>query len=414
MHAEDDSINSLVPMWAVDLKNSESNAKKFFLQGIDPFLADHARVGRQNRIFYEVIHPNYPCKLFFDIDISKEAFGELFARYVGCMSQFDDAFMKCVNRSLSRELNIGESRPFILDSSTDSKLSRHYVWPLLFKNIYHVKAFVYRTLHDITSELQLPEKKVIDTNVYAKFRNFRICHSTKVGKNSHLRLISHRDFADDAAEIRATLVQAYATSDFSHVVVDSNAVENLQKPSSTNHAKRPRMAEAPVPGEVESIQKELTARGIIPADVGIYVDSKDKNKVYFTYHGHCQLAGRTHKSNNVKLVFFQDTKHGYFTCMDSECSGIWGKACYALDPIAFEISYMKFHECHLTAVSDDATRYTFRSAGHVKVVCPCKGPHDIVLVKRKQQPWLTCMRCGRERRLIEEEAKAYMKEALIL
>ena len=100
---------------------------------------------------------------------------------------------------LEKDFDLTEEDILWLDSSSERKFSVHLVVPkLVFSSNQVVKIFLETLCHSLSQEHQerftFNEKLMVDTKCYSRNQNFRILHSTKFGKNSHLRVGDHNKF----------------------------------------------------------------------------------------------------------------------------------------------------------------------------------------------------------------------------
>ncbi|RXG55402.1 DNA-directed primase/polymerase protein [Armadillidium vulgare] len=161
------------------------------------------------RCTYEVIPENCHCKLYFDLEYSKEFNPNLNG------TQMVLAFIHIINSFIFQKFGITCNSENVLDleSSTDKKFSRHLIYnhpQLYFENNGHIGRFVKdicKYLKEVyegeVQELKIPDINVFDIKklfvktessvtlfcdqgVYSKNRNFRILGSTKLRKDSPL------------------------------------------------------------------------------------------------------------------------------------------------------------------------------------------------------------------------------------
>lgn len=146
----------------------------------------------EERSFYEVVPPNVPCKLFFDLDLKLSVASER-KRMTTEMNVFIEEVLVPTTRSvLCDECSYEDHKhqpPYVMRADTNKKISRHVVFPIVFQDIGSVGACV----SCIVSRLyEHTLASTIDSGVYTRWRNFRLVGSTKKGKSNHLILVSHK------------------------------------------------------------------------------------------------------------------------------------------------------------------------------------------------------------------------------
>ena len=155
----------------------------------------------QDRCFFEVIPPETPVKLYFDIDhvgrVDLDAY-----------EQFQELFIETVRRKLREDCFYEDwethCEPLVLKSNGTTKHSIHYIFPVVFDSTALMKHFV----HSVVEELKETEfAKDIDLGVYTSWRNFRMVTNTKRGKANHLVLKN----ADRSTDLRIQLLQCFVS-----------------------------------------------------------------------------------------------------------------------------------------------------------------------------------------------------------
>ena len=236
---------------------TENGKRKFLVTTHKDFWEKYKAIAANKRHYYEVIQENSPCRLYFDLEFSKEANPGLTG------TEVLNIFIRTVCFYLEKVFFLVVDRTSIidLDSSTDSKFSRHLIFHLpeaVFENNIHCGKFVKQIYEDIAQQFEgenlichingckqesemtavpclppsgkensdsslsqeinktlknkIPEKSELrkmivksvngdttffcDLGVYTKNRNFRVYLSTKVGKNAPLVLSAENSFSD--------------------------------------------------------------------------------------------------------------------------------------------------------------------------------------------------------------------------
>ena len=162
--------------------------------GLTPMLRMIAATNVSERYFYEVVPPETPCKLFFDLDY-KLSSGMMRKDQSRAMDQFIETVLTPAVRTVLRTScgyeDLDALPPYILSADTSQKISRHIVFPdIVFTNIANIGEFV-KIIKRSCFAATLSHS--IDSGVYTRWRNFRLVGSTKKGKANHLILLGkHR------------------------------------------------------------------------------------------------------------------------------------------------------------------------------------------------------------------------------
>ncbi|KAJ3229941.1 hypothetical protein HDU81_004898 [Chytriomyces hyalinus] len=211
--AADTSLEPL-RVFSYEIDIHRPGIRRFLISTEDGFWTKYCSMAPAERVYYEVIRENMPCKLYFDIEFSIDlnpgldtdammvAFKEL------VMQELSDAF----------KLRVDIQHILDLDSTTDIKFSRHLIFNIpntAWRSNAHVGQFVHNLAHKLRTEHTMlqqqsersPEQQsrfnqistlfiktshnssslFIDEGVYSRNRNFRIMHSSKIGKHAFLR-----------------------------------------------------------------------------------------------------------------------------------------------------------------------------------------------------------------------------------
>lgn len=187
--------------------------RTYLVATLPAFWRHYTSTPPEKRHFYEVILDRAPCKLYLDIEFQRNLNGDVNGDL--CM----ELIREVIQAELQREFKVSV-RPvdFIeLDSSTDSKFSRHLILNsgiAVFKDNSHVGAFVQLVVdklyeyafseenrretadHVFVLDNKGQRKALIDLAVYSKNRNFRLWGCRKIGKRAELRPVTS-DGGDD-------------------------------------------------------------------------------------------------------------------------------------------------------------------------------------------------------------------------
>ncbi|KAK9792264.1 hypothetical protein WJX73_002212 [Symbiochloris irregularis] len=152
----------------------------------------------QERHFYEVIQEGHPCHLYFDLEFNRD-----------CNATVDgDALVACLLTLVAEGfrhnwgVEMQDDDVIELESSTQSKFSRHIIIPLqgvAFADNSVVGSFVsqllskaqsggLRVLKEAARDGHRVHTTFVDTAVYSRNRHFRMMWSSKGGKPAVLRL----------------------------------------------------------------------------------------------------------------------------------------------------------------------------------------------------------------------------------
>ena len=281
------------------------------------------------RTFYEIIPPDTPCKLYFDLDLAGDE--SVIAR----MDAAQEKLVVAVNQALLSTFDV-VADPLILTSDGTkpdgtTKASRHLVWSVYFADFTHVKAFVE----------QLLPFDAVDGGVYTKNRCMRFCGCHKVGDDRVLRAVGA------VAARRAVFMRSLITAPPppGTTLLRMTLAATLKRPRAPPGAPRApkRAATSSVFPKLQAVADRFRAAfdGIPPGAETREIRAREFNRhpqaCWRWDGGQCELAGRVHKSNGTMFKLDLITFDGYFTCLDGDCDGVWGRGNYArvLDPDAF-------------------------------------------------------------------------------
>jgi len=308
--------------------NGRASYGNHVLQGLHPFLADYLSLPEARRNHYEVVPRNAPCKLFLDVDLDDEKPGYTEVRET-YDAETEPALIAAIEAHL-RTLFPGLppiAPPMVLDATTPSKVSRHYVWEdVLFRTIDEIKRFV-ASLCASGSPLveRLTEANILDCGVYTMNRNFRLLGSTKLGKANWLRLLRPAGLPFCEA-VQRTMLTVYAKPRFM-----LTGVEAKKRRSTAGARLPPSKRTSGLTGEVtyatlSPSERALTANferafGGIPSSnhPGSNIATKTTRHHQWFFGGVCPNKGTEHRSNKIAFKLNLGTMEGWFHCMDPDC-----------------------------------------------------------------------------------------------
>lgn len=203
--------NDNVPIFSCDKADGKvKGSKVFYAAGYEEFWNFYSGLAPTDRCFYETLLPDLACHLYVDVEASKVTNeGVDFDQLISDLLDHLKNFMVKMLKILLSELRVIE-----LDSSTDTKVSKHYIIKVgsndcYFMNNFHCGAFMRRFQKHVISEFGLhatnkffvwgekeelfedPKNKIffVDLGVYTLRRQFRLLGSSKLSsKRRYLTL----------------------------------------------------------------------------------------------------------------------------------------------------------------------------------------------------------------------------------
>lgn len=169
-------LSDLDPDVFIISKDLNSTGSKTFAHIKMSTIADLLRSTPKNeRVYYERIHPDKRQKPFFDIDGSKIA-GSKFNE-----TKFLQMYLNSIDAALTSKGIYEDYRLIVCSSSTDTKISYHIVIDGVYvPNIYSNGQFCFHVIN-MFNRLYPKDDCLIDKAVYTKNRMFRLlyCHKYK-------------------------------------------------------------------------------------------------------------------------------------------------------------------------------------------------------------------------------------------
>lgn len=295
-----------------------------------------------SRSTYEIIPEFTACKIYIDLEF------DIILNKVCDGFKMVDIFINLLRFYLKTiwDMNCGKEHILILDSTTNSKFSRHLIFNLpsmCFTNSYQVGFFVKYVCQNIKSIIDsglVPENmikqftiddfyslKVIDAKgnsrifcdegVYTKNRHFRLYGSTKKGKHSNLVLSPDNLFQcrNELEIFLSSLITFIDVPDVRTLELQDKFIEKRGVPKPIN---LPNKEVNPSPYPI--LDKFITDL-VMPGKIyrSVYFGAK-KILVYDVVgNRYCGNIKREHKSNNVKYVVDLNECFYYQKCYDYEC-----------------------------------------------------------------------------------------------
>ena len=208
------------------------------------------------RHFYEILLEGQPCRLYMDLEFpintsssggessvgnGTTPYAEAVARGNSLVAELLEAMTPLLTDALAHGRSDGMGAAGVsrmvqaveLDATTDSKFSRHLIFPgLVVANTSHAGALVRALAANVSAEAA----SIIDFAVYSRNRCFRLVGSTKFAKTNPFQVLRWRDpvgkFAMHAGERREGHRRGEASANFletlaSFVPVGERVLENI-------------------------------------------------------------------------------------------------------------------------------------------------------------------------------------------
>jgi len=305
--------------------------KIYITGGIIPLVQLITSHAYNQRCYFEVIPPETPVKLYFDIDHAGQV-------DVDAYKEFEELFIDTVVRRLETDHFYKDwdtnCKPLILKSNGTDKHSVHYIFPVVFDSTILMKSFVLDIIKELADD---PFSKDIDAGVYTAWRNFRMVQNTKKGKMNHLVL---QDSTQNAFQqtFQCFVSVMRNKKSYKSVHPDLDYLFNCKRvitPTKTTHdVKLTRSASSTLSGSciIPDKYKELVQK-----IEEIEIEKKFPNHTYYRsfqqFNGYDFIdyifcpglpcpgnQGRAHKSN--KTYFKIDINKGtvFYRCADPACS----------------------------------------------------------------------------------------------
>lgn len=304
-------IDTGLPVFARDV---DSTAKKAFMAcGYEHFCFKYyAKDNDRTRHTYELLQGDKPTKIFCDFDHSE-------------MQDRDDffnstnEFIKAIIIQLPNicKLLEGVDIPFyVLEASTDVKLSRHVIFECFLENMIEVEMFM---KHMLT----ICPCKYLDMKNYTRIRSFRILYSYKYGKTkqSALKIPGVDDNKYNPFHVFKTLIQAKIPphydgpfKEIEHELCKNVFKLNLKQSQQSEDGYACSYILENVPPGLDHFIDDYGS--------GATILSCKENETFITciIGGlKCPWIGQMHKNNNQYFTICKHTLRGFFQCADKDC-----------------------------------------------------------------------------------------------
>jgi hypothetical protein len=304
--SQNQCISSGFPVFARDVSK---DAKKAYMScGYEHFCFNYYRKDNdQTRHTYELLQCDKPTKIYIDFD--HDDVGDK----VDFMKSTNE-YIKAVLVSVATLSSDTSDIPiYIMESSTNAKLSRHVIFECFLENVKCVETFVHHVLE--TSPC-----KYLDKKVYTKNRLFRILYSYKFGKARESALTIGDDVYNPYSVFK-TFIQAMIPAHYAgpfDVIKDELArhVTFLSLPSNSSSSKNGYIGSCSVdvPGGLGDFITKFSEDGAL-------LSCKENETFIACIVGGkmCPWSQTVHRHNNAYFTICKSTMRGWFQCADQDC-----------------------------------------------------------------------------------------------
>ena len=271
--------------------------------------------------YYEVIPANEPCKLYFDLEFQKaENIGKNGDEMTLTLINATNSLLEKLFQHKNSQKNI-----LILDSSTDSKFSKHLIFTKTVfednKACGHFVNILQQELSEEEMSMMLVRNKesevsFVDSKVYNSNQNFRLYLSSKFGKNNPLvvsnidtscRHLSNLDAPDRSYQIFLMSLISYVPGE-----VEAIKSNNVLKPDTVVKQKQPSgnnsytLSASPYP-EIEEVISSIVQPGYIESwrPLKHFDGNLAASVILYNIEGnkYCRNVGRQHSHNRIYYLF---------------------------------------------------------------------------------------------------------------
>eukprot|EP00743_Colponemidia_sp_Colp-15_P009416 GILK01010295.1.p2 GENE.GILK01010295.1~~GILK01010295.1.p2 ORF type:complete len:481 (-),score=59.64 GILK01010295.1:1918-3333(-) len=329
---------------------NDTGARRFVVSTYEEFYRSYIDVSSSKRHGYEVIREGAVCWLYFDIEYQKEYNTHtdgslLMSALIGLLSEYCNTIYG---------FTIPRHDVIDLDSSTDTKFSRHLIVRLsgstaAFHDNIQAGNFVLgfaatlwdrKGSDDVVNKLFVHNDKgqdvlAIDLGVYTRNRCFRLFMSSKYGKTKRLELSTDNQYVFSPS----TRWQIFLDSLICNVP-SSVRVLTCAPPSTINGVPyRPAAAArltataagssstreglsggSPYP-KVDEFVLTLCNEGGVQGEIRSWMYFSSIHRLVYSIvrNRWCWRIGRSHRSNGVLYVVDLERSIAYQKCLDPEC-----------------------------------------------------------------------------------------------
>lgn len=301
-------IESGLPVFARD--TGKGALKGYFACGYEHFCYNLYKNGKERyRHIYELLQMDKPTKIYLDFDHSVVSDKEKFRAST-------NKFIKHVY-SLLRE-KLGREVPFyVLDASTDVKLSLHVIFECFLADIPTVKNFVQYAIDECPCDYW-------DDAVYTRNRLFRLLYSRKFGKSPESALRVNGTSIDalyDPLMVFKTMIQAMLPAHYfgPFVSIKNELASCVSFVKLTTNG-----------GESYTNGYSGATCRNLPSGFSSFIETMGGGTVLTTKENDnfitCIVGGKCcpwkqapHKNNNQYFTMCKSNMNGYFECADTDC-----------------------------------------------------------------------------------------------
>lgn len=292
------------------------------------------RLKAHKRHWYEVIGQGCPCKLYFDIEFYRDKNPGRDGSQI--LAQFKDKLIAYIRLRLGLILELRDILD--LESSTESKFSRHIVVNLpgerLFENNLHVGVFVREFMSSLTQEERRvftfwdkqaeKEELFIDFSVYSKNRNFRTYLSSKFGRKQSLTLSEASKMQHSELSEKDVFLKSLITW------IENPGSDHIKIPGVAHVGSTPSDYSVPVCSKsaVQTSQRSLFPEVdqfievlIKPGSIRKIEWKPSLMTLEYEIQGYryCYNVQRWHRSNNIRYIVLLNQGVYFQMCHDPDC-----------------------------------------------------------------------------------------------
>lgn len=304
-------IESGLPTFARDTGNGA--LKTYFACGYEHFCFKLYKDGVERyRNVYELLQMDKPTKIYLDFDHDKVGDKEKFTTST-------QKFVKKVYEIIVDRTSKSDVPFYVLDASTDKKLSLHVIFECFLADIPTVKNFVQYVLEECPCDY-------LDDKVYTRNRLFRLLYSRKHGKGieSSLRIKgTSLDSMYDPMAVFRTMIQAMLPPHYFGPFLSIK--DELATGVTFIKLTDKRTGGEYVNGYSGAICRSLPSSFndfIETMGGGVVLSAKENDSFISCIVGgkSCPWKGSPHKNNNQYFTVCKNNLRGFFQCADQECA----------------------------------------------------------------------------------------------
>ncbi|EYC10427.1 hypothetical protein Y032_0055g2551 [Ancylostoma ceylanicum] len=330
-------------VFSFECPEHSAGERRYLVSTLERFWAWYSCL--KERHLYELITESTPCRLYFDLEYSKSSNPDIDHEMAY------NHFMDTVKHLLKSEfdLEVDPRKDFlVLDSSTDSKFSAHVICHLpnryLFPSNTHIRPFCNRLLEVLLEDAPVKiwnsdgtkETVLFDNAVYTKNRNFRLYLSSKLGKETVLKLADYCDFygpnkpSDRQIFFDSICVPANA-SEFPLLKVPDSLEEEIERIRGSRVLSAAKVQEGSGPSPYPQLDEFMLMvwrkwnQSVYIRQWKTTVNEKGFVTSIIYYPANCRYCfniGREHKSNGTFWTVNLERNDFCQKCFDVECRGV--------------------------------------------------------------------------------------------